>query len=124
MKHGISRIFICAIAAAASLTGASAAAAHAFPQREQPPVGSVVHKSPASVRIWFNAKLEALFSNIVVKDSQGNKVSGDSHVDPDSLSMIEAPLRTLPAGRYHVYWRVVARDGHRTEGDYVFTVKP
>lgn len=124
MKHGIIRTCCYAAAVAVSLTWATAAAAHAFPQREQPPVGSVVHDAPKSVRIWFNAKLESLFSTVVVKDSKGNKVSGDSHVDRDSLTMIEAPLQALPAGRYHVYWRVVARDGHRTEGDYVFTVKP
>jgi len=118
------RTYLGVIAAAACLAWTAAAAAHAFPQQEEPAVGSVVHEAPASVRIWFNAKLEPLFSNVVVKDAQGKEVSGDSHVDPDSLSMIEAPLQPIGAGQYHVYWRVVARDGHRTEGDYVFTVKP
>lgn len=124
MKLDVIRIRCCAAVAAVSLAWAAAAAAHAFPQREQPPVGSVVHNAPDSVRIWFNAKLEPLFSKVTVKDGQGKLVSGDSHVDPDSLTMIEAPLQALPAGQYHVYWRVVARDGHRTEGDYVFTIKP
>lgn len=124
MKRVTLRTCGCAVAAAVSMTWAMMAAAHAFPQREQPPVGSVVHDAPDSVRIWFNAKLEPLFSKVMVKDSQGNKVSGASHVDSDTQIMIETPLQALPAGQYHVYWSVVARDGHRTEGDYVFTIKP
>jgi len=124
MKRNTTRTCLTLVAAIAALAWTAAAVAHAFPQQEEPAVGSVVHDAPARVRIWFNAKLEPLFSTVVVKDAQGNKISDDSHVDPDSLSMIEAPLHALPAGQYHVYWRVVARDGHRTEGDYVFTVKP
>ena len=29
----------------------------------------------------------------------------------------------LPPGRYQVFWSVVARDGHRTEGSFPFRVK-
>ena len=112
------------VSAAVCLAWTAAVMAHAFPQKEEPRVGSVVHQAPAVVRIWFNAKLEPLFSTVVVKDAQGNKVSGDSRVDPDTQSLIESPLQPLAAGQYHVFWRVVARDGHRTEGDYRFTVKP
>jgi methionine-rich copper-binding protein CopC len=32
-------------------------------------------------------------------------------------------LPALPSGRYRVFWTVVARDGHRTEGDFSFRVK-
>jgi methionine-rich copper-binding protein CopC len=32
-------------------------------------------------------------------------------------------LPPLPPATYRVIWSVVARDGHRTEGDYAFTIK-
>jgi methionine-rich copper-binding protein CopC len=37
--------------------------------------------------------------------------------------LLEVSLPSLPTGNYHVFWSVVARDGHRTEGDYTFTIK-
>ena len=107
-----------------NLIWATAVTAHAFPQREEPGVGSVVHQSPKRVRIWFNAKLEPAFSTIVVKDSKGKKVSGESGVVSDSQQQLEAKLLPLLPGEYHVYWKVVAWDGHHSEGDYIFTLEP
>ncbi len=124
MKRSMTRRCLTLLAATAAVAWSAMAAAHAFPQQEEPAVGSVVHDAPARVRIWFNAKLEPLFSNVVVKDAQGNKVSGDSSVDKDSQTLLEAPLQAHGPGVYHVYWSVVAWDGHHTEGDYIFTVKP
>ena len=109
---------------ALALTWATVAAGHAFPQREVPGVGSVVHESPKRVRIWFDAKVEPAFSTLVVKDGSGNKVSANSKVDPESSQLLEADLPVLAPGDYHVYWKVVAWDGHHSEGDYTFTFKP
>ena len=37
---------------------------------------------------------------------------------------LEVPLEApLEAGRYQVKWRVLAKDGHKTQGDYRFTVQ-
>jgi methionine-rich copper-binding protein CopC len=99
------------------------AGAHAFPEHEQPGVGAVVHEAPKQVRIEFNAKLESAFSTVTVKDRAGKTVSGGSHIGSDSRSL-SAALAPLAPGEYHVYWKVVARDGHTTEGDYIFSVRP
>ena len=95
-----------------------------FPQREEPSVGAVVHEPPKQVRIWFDAKLESAFSTLVIKDSDGNKISAASQVDPESQQRLEAQLPALAPGEYHVYWKVVSWDGHHSKGDYTFTVKP
>jgi methionine-rich copper-binding protein CopC len=100
-----------------------AAGAHAFPEHEEPGVGAVVHQAPKQVRIEFNAKLEGAFSTVTVKDSAGKTVSGGSRVGPDAQSL-GAALAPLAPGEYHVYWKVVAWDGHTTEGDYIFSVRP
>ena len=48
---------------------------------------------------------------------------GNSRVDPSNSVLLEVGLPPLPAGTYRVIWNVVARDGHRTTGDYSFTIK-
>jgi len=35
-----------------------------------------------------------------------------------------APLRRLGPGKYRVVWHAVSMDDHRTQGAYVFAVKP
>jgi methionine-rich copper-binding protein CopC len=100
------------------------ASGHAFPDHSDPRVGATVSGSPPSVRIWFDSDLEPLFSKMVVKDSSGKEVDKkDSHVDPSNDALLIVDVAPLPPGTYHVYWNVVARDTHRTEGDFTFTVK-
>jgi methionine-rich copper-binding protein CopC len=103
---------------------AEAALAHAFPDHSEPRVGATVSTPPATVRIWFDSDLEPVFSSITVLDGSGKRMDkGDGHVDSSDHTLLEAGLSALRPGVYRVYWSVVARDGHRTEGDYSFTVK-
>jgi methionine-rich copper-binding protein CopC len=100
------------------------ALAHAFPDHSDPRVGASVAASPAMVRIWFDSELEPAFSTISVQDEKGKRVDkGDGHVNTSDHTLLEAGLPALRPGSYRVYWSVVARDGHRTTGDYSFTVK-
>ena len=97
---------------------------HAFPDHAEPKVGSVNSAVPSSVRIWFDSNLEPAFSSIIVQDANGKKVDkGDGRVDPSDATLLEASLPSLPPGAYRVIWDVVARDGHRTNGDYTFVIK-
>ena len=96
--------------------------AHAFPDRSDPRVGSQV-KTPPQVRIWFDSELEPLFSSIEVQDAHRNKVDkGDGRVDPNDHTILEVSLPMLTPGSYTVVWRVVAHDGHPSEGRFPFTV--
>lgn len=106
------------------LLGSRAAWAHAFPDHSQPAVGSTVQGSPTQVRIWFDGDLEPLFSTLQVKNAQGQPVSqGKGQVDPQNPRLLETQVPPLKAGSYRVFWSVIARDGHRTSGDYRFTVQ-
>jgi methionine-rich copper-binding protein CopC len=61
---------------------------------------------------------------IIVQDASGKKVdSGDGRVSPIDDTLLEVGLPALAAGTYRVIWNVVARDGHRTSGDYTFTIR-
>lgn len=81
--------------------------------------------APAQVRIWFDGALEPVFSTIKVVNADKQRVDKqDGRVNPSDNTILEVSLPPLPPGRYQVFWGVVARDGHRTEGDFPFTVGP
>jgi copper resistance protein C len=111
-------------AAIALLLAPSLAWAHAFPDHSEPRVGHTVDPSPPAVRIWFDGRIEPVFSTVRVEDDDKRRVDkGDARVDPSDGTLLEVGLLPLPSGRYRVFWSVVARDGHRTEGDFSFRVK-
>lgn len=101
-----------------------AAQGHAYPDHADPKVGSTLSTSPSMVRIWFDSALEPAFSSIMVHIADGAMVDKrDGHVDPSDPTLLEISVPPLPSGTYRVYWSVVARDGHRTSGDYTFSIK-
>ncbi len=103
----------------------AAAGAHAFPERSEPRVGAVLWTAPAEVRIWFDGNIEPAFSRVTVTDAAGQRIDrGDPHVDPQNRRLLQVGLPPLAPGVYKVTWSVLAVDGHRTQGDYKFTVKP
>jgi methionine-rich copper-binding protein CopC len=112
-------------AAALLVLAAGGAAAHAFPERAEPRVGSVISSAPAEVRIWFDGALEPAFSRLSVSRGASERVDrGDSRVDPADRRLLRVSLLPLTPGSYTVTWSVLAVDGHRTQGDYAFTLKP
>lgn len=100
------------------------AEAHAFLDHADPKVGSVVAHAPAEIRLWFTARLEPAFSSAEVRDAHDRLVSaGRAHVDARNQALLVVPVPALRPGKYTVRWRVVARDTHRTEGHFTFTVR-
>ncbi len=101
-----------------------AARGHAFPAHADPKVGSALTASPDRVRIWFDSALEPVFSSIMVHTADGRMVDrGDGGVATSDPTLLEVSVPPLPPGKYIVIWSVVARDGHRTSGNYTFTIK-
>lgn len=97
---------------------------HAFPDHSDPKVGATISVSPERVRIWFDGALEPAFSKIMVHSVDGKMVDkGDGRVNPSDPTLLEVSVPQLSPGTYRVIWNVVARDGHRTMGDYTFTLK-
>lgn len=97
---------------------------HAFPEHQIPGAGSVLTTPPKMIKIWFDGDLEPIFSTIKVKDSEDNVVAkaavAPGQSDP---KLLQVSLPRLGQGSYHVIWSVVGRDGHRTEGDFTFSMK-
>jgi len=87
-------------------------------------VGATVTVSPERVRIWFDAALEPAFSRLMVHNANGVMVDkGDGRVNSSDATLLEVSVPRLPAGTYRVIWDIAARDGHRTKGDFTFTIK-
>ena len=110
--------------AAALLAAASVAWAHAFPDHAEPRVGATLDAPPAEVRIWFDGEIEPVFSTLRVENGDKQRVDrADVRVDPADRHLLRVGVPPLPSGRYRVFWSVVARDGHRTEGDFPFRIR-
>jgi methionine-rich copper-binding protein CopC len=112
------------LAAVVAVAGAFAARAwaHAFPSGEEPKVGSTVNTPPTEVVIKFDNPIEQLFAQLKVTDDTGDDVTAGPPVRSADKLELKVPLKPLKPGDYHVKWRVVAEDGHGTEGGYLFTV--
>ena len=111
------------VTAAVLLATATPVWGHAFPDHSEPRVGHTVAAPPA-VRIWFDGAIEPVFSTLRVEDADKRRVGkNDAHVSPIDRTLLEVSLPPLAPGRYQVFWSVVARDGHRTEGSFAFRIK-
>ena len=120
--RAVSATSIIALSLAIAVTGAGA---HAFPERSEPRVGAVVRAAPTEVRVWFDGNIEPSFSKLTVADAAGRRVDrDDAHVDPRNQRLLQVGLPPLQPGVYTVTWSVLAVDGHRTQGDFKFTLKP
>lgn len=98
--------------------------AHAFPMRSEPKVGSEVKEPPVQVKIWFDGELEPAFSSMKLTGPDGKEVApAESKVDEKDPTLLALSLPKIMPGKYQVKWEVVAKDGHRTEGDFTFKLK-
>ena len=101
----------------------SRAEAHAFPIRSDPRVGWTVSQPPSKVIIWFDGELEPAFSMIEVRNWTKQRIDkGNSRVNSSDPSVLEVDLPVLSPGTYRVYWKVLSKDTHITEGDFFFTI--
>jgi methionine-rich copper-binding protein CopC len=117
----VSRVFALLL----MMVAISEVGAHAFLDHAAPAVGSVIHGSPAQVRLWFTQELEPAFSTVKVLDRNGTQVDKqDKQVDRANPALLQVSLPELAPGKYRVVWRALSVDTHVTEGDFTFDVVP
>lgn len=116
-------LFSAAAASLFLLGGLGEAWAHAHPMNQTPAPDATV-SAPAEVTLIYGEAIEPALSHLTVVDARGERVSqAKSTVTDHSHKTLRLPLPTLTAGQYKVEWVVVGSDGHRTHGNYTFTVK-
>jgi copper resistance protein C len=121
----IKRRLLTALALASALAWAPLGAAHALLVRAIPDAGSVVHESPAKLKLWFSGPLEPAFSTVEILDGTDKRVDkGDPQVDGANRNLLQVSVPQLPAGTYRVMWRVLSVDRHVSKGDFAFDIAP
>jgi methionine-rich copper-binding protein CopC len=108
------------------LLPASPAAPHAIVLESSPVHDAVLERAPEQVTLRFNSKIEKRFTRITLAagDRPPRAIvvpAGDDAAAPDRVVI---PLSPLTPGIYVLRYRVLAVDGHITEGALRFTVGP
>jgi methionine-rich copper-binding protein CopC len=109
------------IAVLMAVIAAGPAGAHAILERASPPVGGVVSRAPAEIRLWFSERIEPRFSRARLATSAGAAIAAGSTASGNQL-VLRVPR--LAPGSYRVTWSVVSVDTHKTEGSFTFEVRP
>lgn len=99
---------------------------HAIVLESTPVHDAVLERAPGQVTLRFNSKIEKRFTRITLAagDRPPARVAlpGDDDASPPDRIVI--PLSPLAPGVYVLRYRVLAVDGHITEGALRFTVGP
>lgn len=108
----------------ASLIVVNAVFAHANLESSEPAANAALESPPKEIRLWFTEPLEAEFSQINLRDSQGNQVETlPSQMDPNDPYQMFLRLDDLADGVYTVSWRVLSTaDGHSTQGSFPISI--
>lgn len=109
----------------AGLLTAAGALAHAHLQQQIPAAGAQLAASPQTLTLSFSEGIEPAFSGVSVTGPQQHAVAtGKLARSADNPAQVTVPVaETLPPGEYTVAWHVVSVDGHKTKGQYTFSVK-
>ncbi|MBZ6570526.1 CopC domain-containing protein YobA [Klebsiella sp. JL973] len=109
---------------AGCLTSAGAFA-HAHLQQPLPAAGSEVDASPQALTLSFSEGIETQFSGVTLTGPQQKAIPLGKPVRSDNnKAQLTVPVeQALTPGAYTVVWHVVSVDGHKTKGQYTFTVK-
>ena len=103
----------------------ASAFAHAHLQQQIPAADSTVSVSPQALTLTFSEGVELSFSGVTLNGPQNKPVATGKLARSDgNKAQLTLPLNEpLAAGEYTVEWHVVSVDGHKTKGQYHFSVK-
>lgn len=99
--------------------------AHAVVVEAIPAQGSTVRTAPERVVLRFNVRIEHALARATLKSGDGALVAlTPLHDGPAQADRLVIPLPALGPGEHEVRYRVLATDGHTTEGVLRFRVMP
>lgn len=99
--------------------------AHAHLQQQLPVSGAEVDVSPQALTLDFSEGIETQFSGVTLTGPQQKTIAlGKLSRSDSNKAQLTVPVeQALTPGEYTVAWHVVSVDGHKTKGQYTFTVK-
>lgn len=86
-----------------------------------PSHGAILEKSPSIVSLRFNAALELSITHLTLVDPK-KQTQDLKMTDASTIERIVATVPPLAPGVYLVKYKVLATDGHITEGSIRFTI--
>ncbi|KPD02681.1 copper homeostasis periplasmic binding protein CopC [Moellerella wisconsensis] len=101
------------------------ALAHAHLTDQLPAEGASVEQTPESITLNFSEGIEVNFTKVNITGPNNTRVdTGKPILDAANDTKVIVPIKAkLASGKYDVSWSVVSVDGHKTKGEYSFTVK-
>lgn len=108
-----------------ALTASGSALAHAHLKHQYPAADAAVTASPQAITLNFSEGVEANFSGLTLTGPQQTAVKTGTakRNEKDEKQLIVPVEEALKPGDYQVDWHVVSVDGHKTKGNYHFSVK-
>ncbi|WP_323085930.1 copper homeostasis periplasmic binding protein CopC [Providencia alcalifaciens] len=99
--------------------------AHAHLKDQLPAEDAALEQTPEAITLNFSEGIEVNFTKVNVTDENKQVIkTGKAALDPSNNTKVIIPVESkLAAGKYDVQWSVVSVDGHKTKGNYSFTVK-
>ena len=100
--------------------------AHAHLTASTPAANANVPSGPNELDLTFSEGVNLKFTGVKVTGPHNETVStGAASLRAGGSTTLVVPISArLAAGTYKVDWHVLARDGHKTNGVYTFTVSP
>ena len=99
------------------------ALAHASLVDSFPAKGQMLTGSPAEIHLTFNEHVEPRYCRIKLVSGAGKNFDADRPAaDKANPNAIVAAIPVLKPGTYSARWTAVGSDGHKTHGDFSFTV--
>ncbi|WP_410751426.1 CopC domain-containing protein YobA [Citrobacter sp. U14242] len=114
-----------ALIALAGILATPAALAHAHLTQQSPAANAQVTASPQALTLNFSEGVEPAFSGATLTGPQKEQIKTGKATrnEQDKTQLIIPLVQSLEAGKYTVDWHVVSVDGHKTKGQYSFSVK-
>lgn len=114
-----------AVALVASMFATPTVLAHAHLKGQYPAADASVAAAPQALTLNFSEGIEPQFSGVTLANAQQQiiKTGQVKRNEKDKTQMIVPLEQPLTSGNYTVDWHVVSVDGHKTHGQYAFSVK-
>jgi methionine-rich copper-binding protein CopC len=112
--------------AVAALAAATGPFAFAHPQlvASSPAKGQVLDAPPIEIKLTFNERVEPRFARVKLVSADKKYFDADrAHADKTDPNSVEMFVPVLKSGSYRAVWTAVGDDGHKTHGDFSFTIK-
>jgi copper resistance protein C len=116
------RVFTLALCLFATLAAAPAYA-HAYLKTSDPAANSIVPTTPHMLLLTYTEELNLAFCTVTITDSMGmNDEAGKPQPVPGHANEMQVPLAIQMPGKIFVTWHALSTDGHKTQGNFSFTV--